>query len=190
MFARRTGKALATSRAALIVSFFAALWITPRAADALHNTIYPFLAVYLAAAVAMAIVAWRSWWYEYRLAPHVHVADIGAFVAAVFLSEVDAPEFNSPFPTVTAFLLASATLRWGWIGVAWTATALTVLSVVVGVSLYTLGFDIDHYRFGRRFMYFGAFAISMAWLSAGQRTIRALPCRGRRVWRASGAMRC
>lgn len=175
MFARRTGKALATSRAALITVFILALVISPYPASELHNAIYVYLMVYLGAAAIMVVVAWRSWWHEYRFAPHVHAVDIVAFVAAVYMSEVDATEFSSPFPTVTAYLLASATLRWGWLGVAWTAIALTSLSGLTGVSLHVLGYDIDAYRFGRRLMYFGVFAMTMIWLSAEQRTMRVVP---------------
>lgn len=175
MFARRTGKALATSRAALIAVFLLALWITPTSTADVQSAIYLFLAVYLAGSVLMVIIAWTSWWHEYRLAPQVHAIDIIACVAAVYLSELDTAEFSSPFLTVTAFLLASATLRWGWVGVAWTAATLTALSALTGVSLYALGFAIDPYRFGRRLMYFGVFAITMVWLSAEQRTTRAVP---------------
>ena len=175
MFARRTGKALATSRAALIAVFLLALWITPTSSANLQSAIYLFLAIYLAGSVVMAIVAWTSWWHEYRMARQVHAIDIIAFVAAVYLAELDTAEFSSPFPTVTAFLLASATLRWGWAGVAWTAAALTALSALTGASLFALGFAIDPYRFGRRLMYFGVFALTMVWLSADQRTTRAVP---------------
>ena len=175
MFARRTGKALATSRAALVVVFILALWITPVGSTAYLTNVYLFLSFYLAASVLMAVVAWTSWWYEYRLAPLAHAVDIVAFIIAVYLSEIDAVDFNSPYPTVTAFLLASATLRWGWPGVAWTALALTLLSATVGSGLYALGFHLDVYLYARRLMYFGVFAMTMVWLSAEQRTTRALP---------------
>ena len=175
MFARRTGKALATSRAALIAVFLAALWITPTRATDGQSAIYAFLAIYLAGSVIMARVAWTSWWHEYRLARLVHAIDIMAFVAAANLAEQVTTEFSSPYPTVTAFLLASAALRWGWIGAAWTAVALTALSALSAAGLYALGFEIDLYRSGRRLMYFGVFAITMVWLSAEQRTTRAVP---------------
>ena len=174
MFARRTGKALATSRVALIVVFILALWVTPVKGPSNLGPIYLFLAIYLAGAVAMAGVAWTSWWYEYRLARLVHSIDIVAFVTAVYLSEIDSTDFNSPYPTVTAFLLASATLRWGWSGVARTSLALIVLSAVVGVGLYADGFDLDVYLYARRLMYFGVFAMAMVWLNAEHRTARVI----------------
>lgn len=175
MFARRTGKALATSRTILITVFIVALWMTPFQRPNSDATIFVVLSLYLAGAVAMMIVAWRSWWHEYRLAPLAHITDIFAFVAAIYLSEIYAGEFNSPYGAITAFLLASATLRWGWAGVALTSIALTVLSAAVGISLYTFGFDMDYARLSRRLLYFGTFAIIMIWLSADQRTMRALP---------------
>ncbi|MFM9937837.1 MAG: sensor histidine kinase [Novosphingobium sp.] len=123
----------------------------------------------------MIVVAWTSWWHEYRLALAAHAIDIIALLAAVYLSEIQKTGFNSPYPTITAFLLASAALRWGWTGVAWTALGLTALSASFGVGFYMLDLGIDPYRFGRRLMYFGVFAITMVWLSAEQRTMRAVP---------------
>ncbi|WP_298191415.1 histidine kinase [Novosphingobium sp.] len=175
MFARRTGKVLATSRAAMALVFLLALWLDPTSAGRGGTFIYVFLATYLAGAAAMIVIAWRSWWWEFRLAPWVHGIDTLAFVLAVYFSEVGKADFNSPFMSLTAFLLISATLRWGWFAVAWTSVALVVLNLVIGSSLYTFGFPIDVYRYGRRLMYLGVLSIMMVWLSGEQRGPRSAP---------------
>lgn len=175
MFARRTGKVLATSRAAMALVFLIALAIDPSAPGPSGPLIYLLLATYLAGAALMIMIAWRSWWWEFRLAPWVHAIDTFAFVIAVFFSEAGKADFNSPFMSLTAFLLISATLRWGWAAVAWTSVALVTLNVVMGTSLFVFGLPIEPYRYGRRLMYLGVLSIMMVWLSGEQRGPRSDP---------------
>jgi signal transduction histidine kinase len=175
MFARRTGKVLATSRAGMALVFLLALVIDPSQPGRTGHVMYLMLAGYLAGAAAMIIVAWRSWWWEFRLAAPVHVIDTLAFVGAIYFSEVGKAEFNSPFMALTTFLLVSATLRWGWHAVAFTSIALVVLNGVIGGSMFVLGLPIDPYRYGRRLMYLGVLSLMMVWLSGEQRTARSAP---------------
>lgn len=175
MFARRTGKVLATSRAAMALVFLVALALDPAAPGRNGTAIYFMLAAYLAGAAGMIMIAWRSWWWEFRLAPWVHGIDTLAFVLAVYFSEADKADFNSPFMALTAFLLISATLRWGWFAVAWTSVALVTLNVAIGASLLVSGLPIDPYRYGRRLMYLSVLSIMMVWLSGEQRGPRATP---------------
>jgi signal transduction histidine kinase len=175
MFARRTGKVLATSRAAMALVFLLAIWLDPSASGSTGTFIYLLLTAYLAGAAAMIVIAWRSWWWEFRLAPWIHWIDTLAFVLAAYFSEVGKADFNSPFTSLTAFLLISATLRWGWFAVAWTAVALVALNLVIGASLFAFGLPIDGYRYGRRLMYLGVLSIMMVWLSGEQRGPRSAP---------------
>lgn len=175
MFARRTGKVLATSRAAMALVFLVALLIDPTTPGPGGSGVYIMLAAYLAGAAVMIMIAWRSWWWEFRLAPWVHGIDTLAFVFAVYFSEISKADFNSPFMALTAFLLISATLRWGWFAVAWTALALIGLNLVIGTGLFVLGFPFDPYRYGRRLMYLGVLSIMMVWLSGEQRGPRSAP---------------
>lgn len=175
MFARRTGKVLATSRAAMALVFLLALWLDPSTSGSSGTFIYLLLTTYLAGAAAMIVIAWRSWWWEFRLAPWIHWIDALAFVLAAYFSEVGKADFNSPFMSLTAFLLISATLRWGWFAVAWTAVALVALNLVIGASLFAFGLPIDGYRYGRRLMYLGVLSIMMVWLSGEQRGPRSAP---------------
>ncbi len=175
LFARRTGKVLATSRAAMALVFLLALLIDPSAPRKESATIYLLLSAYLAGAAMMIVIAWRSWWWEFRLAPWIHGIDTLAFVLAVYFSEVGNSDFNSPFMSLTAFLLISASLRWGWIAVAWTSVALVALNVVIGSGLFAFGLPIDPYRYTRRLMYLGVLSMMMVWLNGEQRGPRSAP---------------
>lgn len=175
MFARRTGKVLATSRIAMASVFLVALMLEPTSTDSNSSAAYMLLLIYLAGAAAIVVIAWRSWWWEFRLAPWIHAVDTMAFVAAVYFSEAGKADFNSPFMSLTAFLLISATLRRGWFAVAWTSVALVVLNVAIGTSMFAFGFPIDPYRYGRRLMYLGVLSLMMVWLSGEQRGLRSAP---------------
>lgn len=175
LFARRTGKVLATSRAAMALVFLLALLIDPSASHKENPTVYLLLSAYLAGAAIMIVIAWRSWWWEFRLAPWVHGIDTLAFVLAVYFSEVGNADFNSPFMSLTAFLLISATLRWGWFAVAWTSMALVGLNLVIGSGLFAFGLPFDPYRYTRRLMYLGVLSMMMVWLSGEQRGPRSAP---------------
>ena len=64
MFARRTGKVLATSRAAMALVFLMALLLDPTSPGLGGSGVYIMLAAYLAGAAVMIMIAWRSWWWE------------------------------------------------------------------------------------------------------------------------------
>lgn len=178
MFARRTGKVLAASRAAMALVFFIALTIDPSEYGSTSlgsHVMYALLAAYLAGSAILIVIAWRSWWWEFRLAPWVHAVDTLAFVIAVYFSETTRADFNSPFMALTAFLLISATLRWGWFAVALTSVALVLLNVVIGVGLFAFDLPIEPYRYGRRLMYLCVLSIMMVWLGGEQRGPRIAP---------------
>jgi signal transduction histidine kinase len=175
MFARRTGKILAISRAAMALVFLLALYLDPSVSAFSHPGVYLLLACYLIGASAMIVIAWTSWWWEFRLAPAAHVIDTLAFVMAVYFSEATKADFSSPFMGLAAFLLFSATLRWGWYAVALTAIALAVLNGLSGASLLLFDLPIDHYRYGRRLMYLSVLSLMMVWLGGEQRGLRAAP---------------
>ena len=129
------------SRAAMALVFLVALSIDPSEYGGNSrgsHVMFALLAGYLAGAAALIVIAWRSWWWEFRLAPWVHAVDTLAFVIAVYFSEATRADFNSPFMALTAFLLISATLRWGWFAVALTSVSLVLLNVVIGAGLFTL----------------------------------------------------
>lgn len=174
MFTRRTGKVLAITRAILAVVFLLALWIDPVQPVRADAAGYILLSLYLVWSAALVLVAWESWWLEFRLARLVHAIDIMGFIAAVYFTETGNGDFASPFMAFAAFLLITATLRWGWTGVAYTALALVVLNSVFGGWMLAMHMELDLYRFGRRQTYMVILSIMMVWLSADQGRTRAV----------------
>lgn len=168
----RTGKVLSISRAILAVVFLLALWVDPVQPARASVGGYVVLALYLAWSAALVLIAWESWWLDFRMARLVHVIDIMAFIAAVYLTETGNGDFSSPFMAFAAFLLISATLRWGWNGVAYTAVALIVVNGLMGGAMMAMHIDLDIYRFGRRQTYMVVLSIMMVWLSTDQRSPR------------------
>ncbi|MCW1381314.1 histidine kinase [Novosphingobium sp. KCTC 2891] len=172
MFMRRTGKILATSRAILAFVFLLAVLVDPGQPARSATIGLAILSGYLMLSAALVILAWESWWYEFRLARLVHVLDIAAFIAGVYFTETGSGDFASPFMAFAAFLLVTASLRWGWTGIALTALGLLAANTLVGGALYYLHLDLDIYRFGRRQIYMVVLSIMMVWLSSDQRLLR------------------
>jgi len=168
MFTRRTGKVLAITRAILAVVFLLALWIDPVQPVRAVAGGYILLSAYLIWSASLVVVAWESWWHEFRLARVVHAIDILGFIAAVYFTETGNGDFASPFMAFAAFLLITATLRWGWTGVAYTALALVILNSAFGGWMLAMHLELDIYRFGRRQTYMVVLSIMMVWLSAEQ----------------------
>jgi signal transduction histidine kinase len=175
MLTRRTGKVLSISRAILAVVFLLALWVDPVQPARAPDGGYLTLALYLIWSAALVLIAWESWWIDFRLARLVHAVDIVAFIAAVYITETGNGDFSSPFMAFAAFLLISATLRWGWNGVAYTALTLIVVNGLMGGMLMAMHMDLDLYRFGRRQTYMVVLSIMMVWLSTDRRNPRTPP---------------
>lgn len=168
-FGRKTGRVLAASRALIALVFLLALLLDPAQPVRSPLAGYVLLLGYLIWSLIMAVIAWRSWWYDFRFAPAAHVIDIACFLAAVYFTETRNSEFASPFTAFTVFLLISASMRWGWNGIAGTALVLLVTNAIGGALMIVTGFDIDPYRFARRQTYMVVLAIMLTWISADRR---------------------
>ncbi len=166
MFMRRTGRVLAVTRLVLAIVFLLAVVVEPTQPARAALAGLALLSAYMALAAAQVAIAWRSWWFDLRLARIAHLVDICAFVAGVYFTETNNSDFSSPFMAFAAFLLVSANLRWGWKGIAATALALLFANSVAGAVLYMLHFDLDLYRFSRRIVYMLVLSIVMVWLSS------------------------
>ncbi len=171
---RRTGRVIATGRAVLALAFLLALWVEPSVPVRGGTGAYVLVNLYLIWTAALMLIAWRSWWYDFRLAPLAQGIDITVFVAAVYFTESRYSEFQSPFLAFAAFLLVSAMVRWNWRATAATAIVLLLANLLAGLTLYELGLDIDLFRFSRRAVYMVLLSCILIWLSlsrGGGRTI-------------------
>lgn len=162
---RRTGRVIATGRAVLALAFLLALWIDP--AVPVRGAIWSYVLVnaYLIWTAALMMVSWRSWWYDFRLATLAQSIDIVVFLSAVYFTESRYSEFQSPFLAFAAFLIVAAMVRWNWRAAALTAIVLLAANLIVGLTIYELGLDINLFRFSRRAVYMILLSCTLIWLS-------------------------
>lgn len=169
-FSRRSGRVIATGRALLAVVFLVAVWLEPSQPARPAASGYALLTLFLLWSAALVAVAWRSWWYDFRLGGIAHCVDMLAFVVAAYFTEAQNADFASPFLTFTAFLLIAATTRWGLNGTVMTAVGLVVLNIAMAGALHWADIPFDLQRFGRRTAYMGLLALVMVWLGLERRS--------------------
>jgi signal transduction histidine kinase len=175
MMVRRTAKVLAVSRAILAAVFLATLWLNPAQPIRAVWPSYALLSVYLVWSVLYAAIAWRSWWWDFRLSRLVHGIDMLVFIAGVCVTEASYSDFGSPFIGFTAFLLITATVRWGQRGVVLTAAALLLSYSVTGGLLVGLGLAGTMYLLARRLVQMIMLSLMIVWLGADTRVTRVSP---------------
>lgn len=156
---------MATGRAVLALAFLLALGLEPHPVVGESSAGLLLLSVYLVWAAGLMVIAWRSWWFDYVLAPGAQGIDIAMFVGAVFLAESRNSEFQSPFLAFSAFLLIAAMVRWNWRATALTAATLLLTNILFGLVMYQTGFDIDLLRLSRRTLYIVLLSTMLIWLS-------------------------
>lgn len=168
-FENRSGRIIALTRLTLATVFFIALWIDPGQPVRSTAAGYFLLFGYIVVAAGMCAMAWRSWWWDHRLARPAHMIDIMAFLSAVFFTETVSDDFTSPFLAFFAFLMLSATIRWGWQMAVGTALAATLLYLLVGLGMTGVGIELDLFRFGRRIVYMTVLSMILIWLGHQRR---------------------
>jgi signal transduction histidine kinase len=169
-FEYSSGRVIALTRVVLAAVFFLALWLDPQQPARASELGYALLFAYLAMAISLMVLAWRSWWWDFRLAWPAMIADIGVFLAAVFITEGGtADDFTSPFLAFFAFLMLSATIRWDWRMTVLTGLVATGLYLLVGLYIATIDVAFENYRFGRRVIYMVVLSLVLAWLGLQRR---------------------
>ena len=168
-FEHRSPRIIGLCRFVLATVFFVALWVDPLQPVRASLLGYLALFTYMVLASALLIIAWRSWWWDHRLAWPVHVLDVFAFLGAVYFTETTNDDFTSPFLAFFAFLMLSATIRWNWRTTALTALVVTALYLLVGLAMSSLGIDLDMFRFGRRVTYMAVLSLVLIWFGLQRR---------------------
>jgi signal transduction histidine kinase len=168
-FEHRSGRTVSLCRFVLATVFFVALWVDPKQPVRTSSAGYILLASYMLLATALMVTAWRSWWWDQRLAWPMHLIDVIAFLGAVYFTETINDDFTSPFLAFFSFLMLSATIRWDWRITALTGLAATALYLLVGLAMTSIGIDIDMYRFGRRVTYMAVLALVLIWFGLQRR---------------------
>lgn len=168
-FENRSARIIALFRAILAVVFLAALLVdpTPGGSHAAESRIV--LGGYLIASLILLVVAWRSWWFDQRLAWAALFLDVAVFISAVFLTESWNADFTSPFLAFLALVALSATLRWDWRIAAQVGVIVSLLFVATGLAMIMSDTPLDLYRFARRTIYMLAMLVVLVWFGVQRR---------------------
>ncbi|WP_054107601.1 sensor histidine kinase [Novosphingobium sp. AAP83] len=159
----------------LALLFLLVIWVDP--AVPLHGDLgnLLYVSLYLLWTAFLMIVAWRSWWFDFRLATIAQSIDIIIFLAAIYVTENRFTEFQSPFLAFAAFLLVAAMTRWSWRATAVTAIIVLTANLAIGLTMVQLGLDIDLFRFARRTAYMIVLSSILIWLSLSRGGGRVMP---------------
>lgn len=174
-FSGNSSKVESAGRALVALVFLTALWFDP--VQPVRNNVLgmALLTGFLAWSVVLMEIAWRSWWWDHRLARAAHLIDITVFVAAVYYTEAPSTDFSSPFMAFAVLLLVKARLRWDWRATAWTALVLIALNLAVSGTMAEVGYPIDLQRVGRRTAYMMLLAVLLVWMGLERRVGLDLP---------------
>lgn len=129
LFQYQSARVIALGRAMLSAVFLLAIWLDDSQPSQAPNTTYLVLVFYMLFSAAIAIVTWRNWWADARLAMPAHVVDMAAFAFICF----SISGYTSPFFLVFVLPLMSAAIRWGWRETSLTALALVLLFLSGGI---------------------------------------------------------
>lgn len=120
----------------LALLFLISIWLDRSEPARSPGPTYALLLGYVMFAMGMAVLTWRNWWLDARLALPLHVVDMAVFTAIIFSTD----GYTSPFFLFFILPLLSAAIRWGWRETALTATALVILYQAAG--LYLAGSEV------------------------------------------------
>lgn len=123
-----SGQIIALCRVILASVFLLAVFLDPSQPVGLPETGLLLLGAYASTAFVLLIVAFSSYWLDFKLARLVHLLDLGMFGAVVYMTE----GYTSPFFTFSVFLLLSAAIRWSARETALTAVGVNFLFLTVG----------------------------------------------------------
>ena len=165
-FENRAARVIAVFRAVLAIVFLASVLLDPSVSGANGHASRVLLGGYLAVSLGLMVLAWKSWWYDQRLALAMLVVDALVLLAAVFVTESAGADFTSPFLAIFALVILSATLRWDWRAAAVAGAAVIMLFLVIGLGMNALDTPFDLYRYIRRLFYMLALLMVLVWAGA------------------------
>lgn len=171
-FQLSSGRVIALGRLLMAGLLLVAIRIEVTQPGHASRDIYEVLLGYVVYSAALALLTWRNWWLDAKLAGPAHAVDIALFTAVGFVTE----GYTSPFFIFFVFLLLSAAIRWGWRETALTAILLTLLYMVVGVVAARLGgphFEI--YRFLVRGEDLIILSLILIWFGINRWDVRTAP---------------
>ncbi|PTR13101.1 MULTISPECIES: histidine kinase [unclassified Novosphingobium] len=164
----RSGLFLAAIRALIACLFTLWLWIAPPHA-VLGGTQPAFLFEgYLVFALVMLAIAWRSWWFEFRLGGVAFFIDALTMLIGLAATEAVTFDFFSAFMTFYAFLTLTSLARWSRRNAMLAAVGLALCFLVAGLAVDWAGVPIDTTKFLRRLSTLGVLSLLLAWFVQGR----------------------
>ncbi|HEX2763281.1 MAG TPA: ATP-binding protein [Allosphingosinicella sp.] len=154
-FQHRSGRVIAFGRAALALFFLTAIWLDRSQPMLAAPETYGLLALYVLASAALLALTWDNWWLEAKLAGPAHVVDMLVFLWLNYATQ----GYTSPFFTFFAFLIFSASIRWGWRGTAATAAIIVILYIASAVTAASWGTQAFEWR---RFVLRGSYLVALS----------------------------
>ena len=118
-----SGRVISVGRLMLATLFLMATWLDSALPVRAPAVTYSLLTAYAVLSAVLAVVTWRDWWLDARLAGPAHALDIALFTLLVFAME----GYTSAYFTFFMFILLAAAIRWGWRATALTAMLVTLL---------------------------------------------------------------
>jgi signal transduction histidine kinase len=129
IFGQPSARVVALARLGLAAIFFLGTWAEPQQGAA--PIVMPMLVGFLIFSAGIALVTWRNWWVDARIALVTHAIDICYFVIIV-----GSPQgYTSPYFLFFVFLLLSSAIRWTWRETAATAAVVVVLYIFAGLLM-------------------------------------------------------
>lgn len=164
----RSALFLAAMRALIALLFAVWLWIAPP--RAVFGGIPPALLFdgYLLFAVAMLVVAWRSWWLEFRLAGLAFCIDALTMLAGLAATEAVTLDFFSAFMTFYAFLTLASVARWRRRNALLAVLGLALCFLLVSLCVEWAGVPFDTLKALRRLSTLGVLSVVLAWFALGR----------------------
>jgi signal transduction histidine kinase len=165
LFKFHSGRVIALGRVMLAITLFLVVMVGRSQAELTQT--YPFLVLYAAGAVLIAVATWKNWWLDARLAILTHAIDMAVFTGLAFSST----GASSPFVLFFILPLLSAAVRWSWRETALTAAVLIALFTIGAFLLSdTQGFELQ--RFVLRGANLVILTLLLIWFGVHQRFAR------------------
>jgi len=168
-----SGRAIALCRLGLALVFLLVLYADPDQPVRNRAEGFLFIGTYGVFSLGLLAAIWNSWWLDVTLRVPALLLDWSVFLIAIYLTESSSTDFTSPFLSSFIFIILTATLRWGWSGMAIVAGLVSASYLAAGAWLEWAGFDVELYRFGRRGTYMILLSLILVWFGL-QRRVRAV----------------
>lgn len=166
----RAERLIATARAALAAVSLLAIWLDPTEPTRYAEVAYTLLALYLAYALLVLLLAWKTRANHARLGLATHITDLAAFTLFLYFTEGS----TSPFFVYYIFSLFCAALRWQRRGTLLTAITVLVLFIGQGLLMQLVLHDPDFElnRFIIRSVYLAGVALMLVYLTSFEERTR------------------